>query len=185
MMANATKDPFWQAKVATELDRTKNLSTDLSAVINDTCSKCHAPMANYEITQVQGGELTLFGPDGILNPNHALYDAAMNGVSCTACHQIDDVNLGTMDGFSGQYSINDTKTIYGQYIDIFGQPMINNTGYTPTYGAHVSDSALCATCHNVKTPYIRAADDVISELDPQFPEQMPYDALHRMEEFDF
>jgi len=174
MMANATKDPFWQAKVATELERTKNLSTDLSAVINDTCSKCHAPMANYEITQVQGGELTLFGPDGILNPNHALYDAAMNGVSCTACHQIDDVNLGTMDGFSGQYSINDTKTIYGQYIDIFGQPMINNTGYTPTYGAHVSDSALCATCHNVKTPYIRAADDVISELDPKFPEQMPY-----------
>ena len=72
MMANATKDPFWQAKVATELDRTKNLSTDLSAVINDTCSKCHAPMANYEITQVQGGAMTLFGADGVLNPDHAL-----------------------------------------------------------------------------------------------------------------
>ena len=112
----------------------------------------------------------------------------MNGVSCSLCHQIsDDGTLGELNGFSGQYSINDTKTIYGQYqySDIFEQPMINNTGYTPTYGAHVSDSALCATCHNVKTPYIRAADDVISELDPQFPEQMPYDALHRMEEFDF
>ena len=36
--------------------RAKNLSTDLSTVINDTCSKCHAPMANYEITKVQGGE---------------------------------------------------------------------------------------------------------------------------------
>ncbi len=44
MMANATKDPFWQAKVATELKR----NPDLSTVINDTCSKCHAPMANYE-----------------------------------------------------------------------------------------------------------------------------------------
>ena len=68
MMANATKDPFWRAKVATELERNSHLST----VINDTCSKCHAPMANYEITQVQGGAMTLFGPDGVLNPNHAL-----------------------------------------------------------------------------------------------------------------
>jgi hypothetical protein len=172
MMANATKDPFWQAKVATELDR----NSHLSAVINDTCSKCHAPMANYEITRAQGGELTLFGPDGILNPNHALYDAAMNGVSCTLCHQItDDASLGQLDGFSGQYNINDTKTIYGQYSDIFGQPMINNTGYTPTYGAHVSDSALCATCHNVKTPFVDAGGNVLSTTpESAFPEQMPY-----------
>ena len=176
MMANATKDPFWQAKVATELERMSmaKLGVDLSSVINDTCSKCHAPMANYEITRVQGGDVTLFGPDGVLNPNHALYDAAMNGVSCTACHQIDDVNLGEMAGFSGQYSINDTKTIYGQYSDIFAQPMINNTGYTPTYGEHVSDSALCATCHNVKTPYVTVEGDVVSGSNSAFPEQMPY-----------
>jgi len=172
MMANAAKDPFWQAKVATELERNSHLST----LINDTCSKCHAPMANYEINRVQGGELTLFGPDGILNPNHALYDAAMNGVSCTACHQItDDAALGTLDGFSGQYNINDTKTIYGQYSDIFGQPMINNTGYTPTYSAHVSDSALCATCHNVKTPFVDALGNVLTTTaESAFPEQMPY-----------
>ena len=31
MMANATKDPFWRAKVATELDR----NSHLSALIND------------------------------------------------------------------------------------------------------------------------------------------------------
>ena len=172
MMANATKDPFWQAKVATELDRNSHLST----VINDTCSKCHAPMANYEITKEQGGELTLFGPDGILNPNHALYDAAMNGVSCTACHQItDDPSLGTEVGFSGQYNINNTRTIYGQYSDIFAQPMINNTGYTPTYSAHVSGSALCATCHNVKTPYVDANGKVLTTTpESGFPEQMPY-----------
>ena len=172
MMANASKDPFWRAKVATELDRNAHLST----VINDTCSKCHAPMANYEITQVQGGEVTLFGADGVLNPNHALYDAAMNGVSCSLCHQIsDDGSLGALNGFSGQYSINDSKTIYGQYSDIFGQPMINNTGYTPTYGAHISDSAVCATCHNVKTPYVDSNGEVLtSSPESAFPEQMPY-----------
>jgi len=172
MMANASKDPFWQAKVATELERNPHLST----VTNDTCSRCHAPMANYEITQAQAGELTLFGPDGVLNPNHALYDAAMNGVSCTLCHQIsDDGSLGTLNGFSGEYRINDTKTIYGQYSDIFGQPMVNNTGYTPTYGTHVSNSALCATCHNVKTPFVDAQGDVLTTSpESEFPEQMPY-----------
>jgi len=176
MMANATKDPFWQAKVATELERMSNLGVDLSSVINDTCSKCHAPMANYEITKVQGGEVTLFGPDGILNPNHALYDSAMNGVSCTLCHQItDDGNLGELNGFSGQYSVSDSKTIYGQYSDIFAQPMINNTGYTPTYSAHVADSALCATCHNVKTPYVDADGKLVPATpDLFFAEQMPY-----------
>ena len=172
MMANATKDPFWRAKVATELDRNAHLST----LINDKCTKCHAPAANYEITKVQGGDVTLFGPDGILNPNHALYDAGMNGVTCTVCHQVkDDASLGTLDGFSGKYKINDTKTIYGQYSDIFGQPMVNNTGYTPAYSAHVSDSAMCATCHNLKTPFVDSAGNVLTTTpDTEFPEQMPY-----------
>ena len=121
MMAHSTKDPFWQAKVATELER----NPQLSSVINDACTKCHAPMANYEITEVQAGEVTLFGANGILDPGHALHDAAMNGVSCTLCHQVaDDASMGTLEGFSGNYTINGEKTIYGQYSDIFGQPFI-------------------------------------------------------------
>lgn len=172
MMSNSAKDPLWQAKVATELERNAHLSD----IINDKCTKCHAPMANYEITKVQGGTVTLFGPGGILDPGHALHDAAMNGVSCTLCHQItDNAALGTLEGFSGQYQVNDTKTIYGQYSDIFGNPMINNTGYTPTYSAHVSDSALCASCHNLKTPFVDGSGNLAStDAASEFPEQMPY-----------
>ena len=172
MMANSTKDPFWQAKVATELER----NSHLSSVITDTCTRCHAPITNYEVKKVQGGEFELFGPDGVLNPNHALYDASMNGVSCTVCHQIkDDATLGTLEGFTGNYKINDTKTIYGQFSDIFANPMVNNTGYTPTYSEHVSDSAICATCHNVKTPYVDSNGDVLTTTAAtEFPEQMPY-----------
>lgn len=172
MMANATKDPFWRAKVATELERNPALST----LINDTCSECHAPMAHFEITEVQKEEITLFGTGGILDPGHPLHDAGMNGVSCTLCHQIeDDATLGTPAGASGHYEINDTKTIYGQYSNITAQPMINNTGYTPQYSAHISDSAVCATCHDLKTPFVDAAGMVASTTpDTAFPEQMPY-----------
>jgi hypothetical protein len=173
MMANATKDPFWQAKVATELERNSHLSSE----ITDTCTKCHAPITNYEITEVQEAAFELFGPDGVLNPDHALYDASMNGVSCTVCHQVtDDTTLGTLEGFSGNYEINDTKTIFGQFSDITGQPMVNNTGgYTPTYSEHISDSAICATCHNLKTPYVDANGNVLTTTpDTKFPEQMPY-----------
>ena len=131
MMANATKDPFWRAKVATELERNENLTP----VINETCTRCHAPVANHEITQVQGEEITLFGPEGILNPDHALYDGAMNGVTCTVCHQItDDPSLGTLDGFSGNLPVINPQQISKQggnnlgerhfYMDIPVQQMI-------------------------------------------------------------
>ena len=172
MMANSTKDPLWRAKVATELERNPHLST----VIKDKCTKCHAPMANYELTKVQGNNIELFGPNGILTPGHALHDAGMNGVSCTVCHQIaDDATMGRLDGFSGQYKINQTKTIYGPYSDVFGQPMVQSTGYTPAYSAHVSDSALCASCHNLKTPFVDNNGKVLTTSpESEFPEQMPY-----------
>ncbi|MBE9568932.1 MAG: hypothetical protein IMF14_09555 [Proteobacteria bacterium] len=172
MMANATKDPFWRAKVATELER----NPALSPLINDKCSKCHAPMAHFEITEVQGAEITLFGAGGILDPGHSLHDAGMNGVSCTLCHQIeDDATLGTPAGASGHFVINATKTIYGQYSDITVNPMFNNTGYTPQYSAHISDSAVCATCHDLKTPFVDADGLVASTTpDTEFPEQMAY-----------
>jgi len=173
MMANATKDPFWRAKVATELERNAHLAD----VINDKCTKCHAPMANYELTQVTPIEtVTLFGAGGLLDSANTLHDAAMNGVSCTVCHQItDDATLGTLDGFSGSYNINNTKTIYGQYSGVSTNPMFMDTGYTPVFSAHVSDSSMCATCHNLKTPYVDAAGNVLTTTaETEFPEQMPY-----------
>ncbi|MCU7800175.1 MAG: NapC/NirT family cytochrome c [gamma proteobacterium symbiont of Lucinoma myriamae] len=178
MMANATTDPFWRAKVASELKRNPHLASE----INDTCSKCHAPIAHYEITEVQEGEITLFGDNGVLNldlalnPTHEFYNEALNGVSCTVCHQItDDDSLGTLEGFSGEYKINNSKITYGQFSNIETQQMINNTGYTPAYSAHVSDSALCATCHNLKTPFVDNTGEIIPQTEADyFPEQMPY-----------
>lgn len=177
MMANSTRDPFWRAKVRSELARNPHLED----VINDKCSKCHAPMANYEAKK--DGTLatqTIFD-GGILDAGHPKHNAAMDGVSCTLCHQIPNSPLlGTLEGMSGNFDINTTKSIYGPYggpgdTVIFANPMISNTGYTPMYSAHVKESKLCASCHNLKTPYVDEAGNILSTgPESEFPEQTPY-----------
>lgn len=170
MMANATKDPLWQAKVKSEINRNPHLED----VINDKCSKCHAPMANKE-AHFSGHTVKLF-EDGFLNPNNTHHDEAMNGVSCTLCHQIkDNGKLGTLDGMSGNYEIDESRTIYGPYDNVFTGPMRNNVGYNIQYSSHVKSSKLCATCHNLKTPYVDDSGNILSTTkESEFPEQMPY-----------
>lgn len=177
MMANSTRDPFWRAKVRSEIARNPNLED----VINDKCTKCHAPMANYEAKKDGTlSTLTVFD-GGILDPSHPKHNAAMDGVSCTLCHQIPNSPLlGTLERMSGNFDINTTKRIYGPYggpgdTPIFANPMINNTGYTPVYSAHIKESKLCASCHNLKTPYVDEAGNVLSTTpESEFPEQTPY-----------
>ena len=99
-MANVTKAPFWQAKVATELDRNSHLST----LINDTCSKCHAPMANYEITQVQVYETIMGDAEG--NITYTLLSGA----------QYRKDNRLTPKGFD-KYSVPEDVAVKGAALD--------------------------------------------------------------------
>jgi len=168
MMANAAKDPLWKAKVNSEMNR----NPDLKDVIADKCTRCHMPMASTE-SNFNNEKIELF-ENGYLDPNHKLHSAAMDGVSCTLCHQIaDNDSFGKEEGMSGHFDINEQRDIYGQYTGVLTQPMKNNVNYTPTFSKHVSTSELCASCHNLKTPYV---DIVNGELitDKLFPEQMPY-----------
>ncbi|ATG91951.1 dockerin type I domain-containing protein [Methylomonas koyamae] len=177
MMANASRDPFWRAKVRSEMAR----HPELQGVINDKCSKCHAPMANAQARKDNTIATQTIFDGGIVDVGHAKHDAALDGVSCTLCHQIPATPaLGTLETMSGNYAINDTKTIYGPYggpgdTALFTMPMVMHTGYTPTYGAQIKDSKLCASCHNLKTPYVDAAGNVLSTTpESEFPEQTPY-----------
>ncbi len=170
MMANSTRDPFWKAKVRTELNRNPHLAD----VINDKCSRCHAPMANFEAKK--NNEPIEILDNGFLNPSHSRHDDAMNGVSCTLCHQIQDSpKLGTIESFTGKYEIGNNKEIFGPYDNLFPNPMVMNTGFTPKFSLHTKESEMCATCHNVKTPFVDGAGTVLSTtLESEFPEQMPY-----------
>ena len=170
MMANSARDPFWRAKVRSELNR----NPQLSDVINDKCTRCHAPMANFE-AKAKAEPIEVLD-NGFTNSSHPRHNEALNGVSCTLCHQVkDSPNLGKLSGFTGHYEIDNSKTIYGPFDNLFPNPMIMNTGYTPTYSAHVKDSKLCSTCHNLKTPYVDEGGKLLSTTpDTEFPEQMPY-----------
>lgn len=169
MMANAARDPLWQAKMSSEVAR----NPELRDVIEDKCSRCHTPMARVQA--VAGGMPVSLLDRGFLHPSHELHEAAMEGVSCSLCHQISEHDLGSPISFTGNYSI-DTSTsaphrlVYGSFTQPFQHPMQMNVGYTPTPGVHVNDSTFCATCHTLYTPVIDGDGHIAGE----FPEQTPY-----------
>ena len=173
MMANSTRDPYWKAKVASELKR----APQLASVINDKCSRCHAPMANETATR-DGGVKEILG-SGFLNPLNKYFNHAMDGVSCTVCHQIEnDGNLGTSLGNSGHYTIakrtnSVDRPAYGQYADVLTGPMRMKVKFTPQLGTHTSTSDMCGTCHDLKTPFIDSTGKVVSNSSTEHPEQMP------------
>lgn len=170
MMANAARDPLWKAKVRSELNR----NPQLTDVINDKCTRCHAPMANFE-AKTSNEPISVLD-NGFLSNSHPRHDEALNGVSCTLCHQIQDsANLGTLSSFTGHYEIGNDRKIYGPYDNLKGASMLSQTGYTPTYSPHIQSSKLCATCHNLKTAVVDQFGSVISTTpESEFPEQMPY-----------
>ncbi len=169
MMANASKDPVWQAKVSSELARLPALQE----VIEDKCTRCHMPMAHVQ-TGVAGGKLAMFG-DGFLDPANPLHEAGQDGVSCTLCHQVQGDNLGQEESISGGFIV-DTSTdapdreLFGPYPDPVGELMQASTGFNPVQGTHLPTAEHCATCHDLFTPYVDAAGTILGE----FPEQTPY-----------
>ena len=177
IMGNSARDPLWRAKFATEVLR----NPQHDAVLNDKCTRCHAPMANQEsvfqdIAPQYFGDAAFEDPFDLQGLPNILHDAAMDGVSCTLCHQIADVpELGTDDGESGHYAIQDLlafdRPAYGPYTNPRINPMQMNAVFTPQYSAHVSDSTLCGTCHNLKTPVLNASGELTAD---KFPEQMVY-----------
>ncbi|MEM7164339.1 MAG: hypothetical protein AAF581_02690 [Planctomycetota bacterium] len=164
MMAHAARDPLWRAAVSVEVAA----NPTRRAAIEAKCLRCHSPMAAAE----RQHSLSSISMDVLYNkdaPNHQL---ALDGVSCTACHQIDPKNLGTPESFSGGFDIFPGKRIYGPHAQPRGGPMVNfSGGFTPEQGAHISKSSLCATCH---TLFTKPLDKDGNEHDIEFPEQTPY-----------
>jgi mono/diheme cytochrome c family protein len=171
MLANSARDPYWLAALRAEV----GARPDHSDEIQSECAACHMPMAHF--TSVADGETPRVFDGGLLDPQNPLHDLAMDGVSCTLCHQIRETNLGLPESYSGGFAI-DRELPEGQRL-LFGpysveedqaDDMQAGSGYVPAQGLHLSTSELCATCH---TLYL--APPGAQGGDPQlFPLQVTY-----------
>lgn len=108
--------------------------------LENVCTRCHAPAGN-ENAHYNGQALYSIA-DMVDDP------LAMDGVQCTACHQITQESMGN---YSGNFGIGTEKIIWGPYTTPFTMPMINETGYTPAFGSQINDSRMCGTCHTLIT----------------------------------
>jgi hypothetical protein len=172
MMANSARDPYWQAGVRRELiDHSES-----KKAIEDECAICHMPMARYQ-SHFEGKEAEVFShlTDG---SDDRMDRLALDGVSCSLCHQITKDKLGTRESLVGGFVVDTTRSKgeraeYGPFKIEDGQIRIMKTssgGYKPTEGEHIRQSELCATCHTLITKALGPGGQVIGQL----PEQMPY-----------
>jgi hypothetical protein len=86
---------------------------DYQEIIEDKCTTCHAPMARFT-TFAGGGKGKAFD-DGFFDPAHQLHTLALDGISCTLCHQILETNFGQPEGYSGAFVI-DTDLPAGERV---------------------------------------------------------------------
>jgi hypothetical protein len=146
------------------------------AAIEDECSICHMPIPRFE-AKLEGRKGQVFShlPFDQDNRENA---KAEDGVTCSVCHQIANEKLGSPESFNGGFVVNappakSEHPEYGPFSIDPGRQRIMRTssgGFRPTDATHIRDSALCGTCHTLKTRALGPGGKEIGSL----PEQMPY-----------
>ncbi len=158
MMANATRDPiFWAA-----LDVANN---DVPGV-GEFCLRCHTPSAWLAGRADAGGGGDPVGDAdgcGLLGTLDGV-DNDFEGVSCPLCHRM-IVNDNPPMGEPSAYTENAQFWIDDEVCAGAGEPCRQGPYDYPMGGSDVppphawehsgylTDSALCATCHNVSNPF--------------------------------
>jgi hypothetical protein len=173
MMANAARDPYWQAGVRRETIDHPTRSAD----IQNECAACHMPMAQ-KIAHAAGGKGEVFAHLPIAGPpTSALQRLASDGISCTVCHQMAPDRLGTRDSFNANFALlptrsDGTRLIFGPSpVDTGRQSIMRSvTGFVQSEATHIKQSELCASCHTLITEAYGPNGEVIGSL----PEQMNY-----------
>lgn len=172
IMANSSRDPYWQASARREtIDH-----PEAQADIQDECSVCHMPITRYE-ARLRGktGEIFSHLP---ISTDDDVHRQAADGVSCSVCHQITPDNLGTPESYNGGFVVrgpdaDGRHAEYGPFDIQQGLQHIMRTstqGYRPEKGHQIRESQLCATCHTLITTARGPGGKPVGALN----EQMPY-----------
>jgi hypothetical protein len=163
MMANAARDPIWRAVVSAEVAATPSRRAE----IEETCLSCHSPMAQRIGLEADASGSLM----SVLQSDSSLGRLARDGVSCTVCHGMSPEGLGSEESFSAGFALDPQRRIFGPHAEPFDMPMRRHTGYTPTQGEHITESALCGSCHTLET--LTFAPDGTHD-GGRFLEQAPY-----------
>jgi hypothetical protein len=172
MMANSSRDPYWQASVRREtIDHAES-----TAGIEDACARCHMPMERYA-AKTEGRKARVFAhlPFTARRDGGSL---AEDGVSCSLCHQIGAAKLGTPESFTGGFEIDPpdargNRREYGPYATEAGHTRVmssSSEGFVPTQAEHLRKSEMCATCHTLITETLGPGGRIVGRL----PEQVPF-----------
>lgn len=170
MMANSARDPYWLASVRCEVQE----HAEQSAAIQNECASCHMPLA-HRIDQAGGHETAVFAHLPFKADNKG--DTAVEGVSCTVCHQMQPEGLGTVATYNGNFAVaavsDAARTLYGPFpVDAakVGSLHLSGGGYGLTQSNHLREAALCGSCHTLFTQSLGADGKPAGTL----PEQMVY-----------
>ena len=151
LMGLAGRDPVFHAQLEAE---TTTYRPGVAAFTENFCYRCHGAMGQRQVHLDGKGPFrhemvyATSGPD-------AIYGAlARDGVSCMVCHTIAPEGLGAPPSYSGNFSIGPSNEVIGPYTDPKTFPMQQALGITPKFGAQISSSALCGSCHTVIIPKI-------------------------------
>ncbi|HVT08990.1 MAG TPA: hypothetical protein VHO67_16135 [Polyangia bacterium] len=177
IMANAARDPYWQAAVRREIVDHPQASSS----IQDECAACHMPMTRFQ-ARVAGHEGQIFGHLGGGPRAGGADPLAVDGVSCSLCHQLQNGGRGLEH--DGELRIDLTRAwgdrlIFGPY-DVppaRARVMHSSAGFVPARANNLASAELCSTCHTLYTTPVASAGPPAGSgsHDAQpFPEQVPY-----------
>ncbi len=167
IMANSSRDPYWQASVRRESMDHGNAQ----AKIEDECSVCHMPIVRYQAkTQGRLGQIFVHLP--------LRERAAADGVSCSVCHQITPERLGTQASYDGNFVIGGADADghhpeFGPFAVDPGLAQVmhsSTSGFQPERGDQIRSAQLCASCHTLITKALAPDGRELGS----FPEQVPY-----------
>lgn len=174
MMANSARDPYVHASVRREtIDHPVR-----AADIEHECAACHLPAA-HKIARAANRRAEIFThvANAAARARSALDDLAIDGVSCTVCHQIAADQLGTRNSFNGNFVVasprpDGKRRAFGPFdVDAGRRRLMHSvTRFEQEEAPHIRESEVCATCHTLITEAIGPDGKVIGSL----PEQMNY-----------
>ena len=163
MMGLAGRDPIFYAQLESERAMRPEIADDIA----NLCLSCHQVMGQRQF-HIDQGDATPFTTEySYINPQNLLLapeeqnparwgGLARDGVSCMVCHQITPEGLGEPGTFTGHFNVAPPGSIFGPFADADIKPyyMEQALGITPKYGAQISSSELCGSCHTIVLPVL-------------------------------